>query len=375
MTYSIDSRTIQPGDTFIPVKGPNFDGHDFIDDVIKKGGKVLDVDLFEYAKKYRKKLKCKVIAITGSSGKTTVKDMLAAILGQKFKVTKTHENQNNEFGVPLTLLSADANTEYLIVEMGMRKKGDISFLTKIVQPDIVVVTNIGLTHIEFFTSQRQLCLGKAEIFRKAQKWQEQKRVSFINFNTPYHNLLVTKAEKNGYIALPFKGEDKLSENINLCYAVGQHLGLDAATINNGIETVETSSKRLKVLRTSTIRIIDDSYNSNPAGLEYAFTYLKKFKGRKIVVLGAMLELGKYSKKEHQKVEQLALNHDIDLCITLGEEFKVLNSKKLSIIHFESKKALHEYLKVECKFGDVILVKGSRGLKMEETVEFLRTIFL
>ena len=374
MKISIDSRTIQPGDTFIPVKGPNFDGRDFIDDVIKKGGKILDVDLFEYAKKYRQKLKCKVIAITGSAGKTTVKDMLATILSQQFNVTKTHENQNNEFGVPLTLLSANANTDFLIVEMGMRKKGDISFLTKIAQPDIVIITNIGLSHIEFFKTQRQLCLGKAEIFRNAHQWQMQKRHAFINFNTNYCDLLVSKAKKYDYIVLPFKGEDKLSENLNACYTVAQHLGLNDQLINKGIKHVETSSKRLKVIRTSKVRVIDDTYNSNPAGLEYAFSYLKKFKGRKMAILGSMLELGKHSKKEHQNVEQQALNHNIDLCLTYGDEFKFIKFKKVNFIHFESKAKLHEYLKVECKFGDVILVKGSRGLKMEETVEFLQSNF-
>lgn len=374
MKISIDSRNIQPGDTFIPVKGPRFDGRDFIDEVIKKGGKVLDVDLFDYAKKYRQKLTCKVIAITGSAGKTTVKDMLASILSQDYNVTKTHENQNNEFGVPLTLLSANATTDFLIVEMGMRKKGDLSFLTKIAQPDYVIMTNIGLSHIEFFKHQRQLSLGKAEIFRKASKWQTHKRHAFINFNTPYHELLVEKAQKAEYVVLPFKGEDKLAENINACYTIAQHLGVSNDLINQGIKQFQTSAKRLKLIRTSTVRIIDDTYNSNPAGVEYALTYLATFKGRKIAVLGSMLELGKHSEKAHQQIEALLMNSNIDLCVTFGEEFKPVKSKKVSIIHFEDKAAMHDYLKVECKFGDVILVKGSRGLKMEETVECLQSFF-
>lgn len=374
MKISIDSRTIQKGDIFIPVKGPNFDGHDFIEDVIKKGGKVLNVDLFEYAKSYRKKLNCKVIAITGSAGKTTAKDMISSVLSQRYSVTKTHENQNNEFGVPLTLLSADAKTDFLVVEMGMRKKGDIAFLTKIVQPDVVIITNIGLTHIEFFKNQRQLCLGKAEIFRKALAWQTKKRSCFINFNTPYHDVLVQKATKTGYSIFPFKGEDKLAENINLCYTVAKHFDMDEKAINNGIKAFQTSSNRLKLMSTRVIELIDDSYNSNPAAVDYALSYLKKFKGRKIAVLGSMLELGIFSKKEHQNVKDVAIQHQVDLLLTIGEEFKGLSSKDLAILHFEDKQSLHTYLKLECKQGDIVLVKGSRGLKMEETVEFLQSQF-
>ena len=125
MKVSIDSRTIEPGDYFIPVKGTHFDGRDFIPEVVEKGGNVLDVDLFSYAKKYRKRLSAKVIAVVGSAGKTTVKDMLYSVLSMSFNVVKTHENQNNEFGVPLTLLAADEETEFLIVEMGLRKKQDL----------------------------------------------------------------------------------------------------------------------------------------------------------------------------------------------------------------------------------------------------------
>jgi UDP-N-acetylmuramyl pentapeptide synthase len=178
----------------------------FIEDVIKKGGKVLNVDLFEYAKSYRKKLNCKVIAITGSAGKTTAKDMISSVLSQHYSVTKTHENQNNEFGVPLTLLSADAKTDFLVVEMGMRKKGDIAFLTKIVQPDVVIITNIGLTHIEFFKNQRQLCLGKAEIFRNALAWQTKKGVVLSILIHPIMMYWFKKQQKLAIVFSPLKAK-------------------------------------------------------------------------------------------------------------------------------------------------------------------------
>ncbi|RAP26766.1 hypothetical protein DID78_06550 [Candidatus Marinamargulisbacteria bacterium SCGC AG-343-D04] len=206
MKISIDSRTIQAGDTFIPVKGKNFDGRDFVDEVIKKGGHVLDVDLFDYAKKYRQKLACTVIGITGSAGKTTLKELLFSVLNTSYNVVKTFENQNNEFGVPLTLLSADDSTDILIVEMGMRKKKDIEFLTMMVQPDIVVFSGVGKTHIEFFRNQRQLALAKAEIFRAAKSWQKEKeRHAFLNSNGDYADLIEQKATKAGYILNPYGG--------------------------------------------------------------------------------------------------------------------------------------------------------------------------
>ena len=242
MKYSIDSRTIEPGDIFIPVKGPRFDGRDFIDDVIAKGGRVLDVNLFDYAKKYRQKLGCTVIGITGSAGKTTIKELAYSVLKHRYKVEKTFENQNNEYGVPLTLLSADMSTEILIVEMGMRKKKDLTFLTKMVQPDIIVFSGVGKTHIEFFSNQRQLALAKAEIFRKSNQWQSRKvRHAFINQNGAYHSLIVEKADKAGYNIHVYEGNDKLAENINVCYQIGYFFGIENALIQDGIQAFKPSA--------------------------------------------------------------------------------------------------------------------------------------
>ena len=166
VNYSIDTRTLEPGDIFIPIKGPRFDGRDFIDDAIKKGARVLDVDLAKFATNYRKKLKCYVIGVTGSAGKTTVKDLLTAILSQKYNVVSTSQNQNNEIGVPLTLLKADHQTDILIVEMAMRNLGDMTYLTKMVRPTHTVITNIGLSHIELLKTQRNVAKAKSEIFER-----------------------------------------------------------------------------------------------------------------------------------------------------------------------------------------------------------------
>ena len=165
MSYSIDSRSIQAGDWFIPVKGPRFDGHDYIADVLSKGARVLDVDLTTYATDFRKKtLKAIVIGITGSAGKTTVKDLIAAVLSTQFKVAKTAENQNNEIGVPLTLLNTPDDADFVVVEMGMRGRGQIKHLTQIAKPDWVLISSIGSTHIELLKTKRNIALAKAEIF-------------------------------------------------------------------------------------------------------------------------------------------------------------------------------------------------------------------
>ncbi len=371
MRVSIDSRTIQPGDYFIPVKGERFDGHLFIEEALKKGGRLLDVDLVSYAKKYRKKLKARVIGVTGSAGKTTVKDLLFSVLSQQFKVVATKENQNNEVGVPLTILSADEDTDVVIVEMGMRHKGDMSFLAQIVCPTDVVITGIGLSHVELFKSAADIARAKGEIFRNAQVWEGPSRNAYINFSSKSHNYLAKKAQSRGYHVFPYEGVDKPDQNMNLCYLVGRHFGLSDAQIQEGIATFQSSAHRLKRLPGLPFVLIDDTYNANPDGVEYALQYLKRFSGRKILVLGDMLELGSYTSQAHLDLIPHIIDAQIDVVFTFGVLAKVLEaSLSVSVSHFDTKEALHLALKDEVKPGDVILVKGSRGMKMEESVAFL-----
>ena len=371
MRVSIDSRTIQPGDYFIPVKGPRFDGRDFIAEVIQKGGHVLDVDLFDYAKKYRKKLTCKVVVIVGSAGKTTVKDMLAGVLSSHYKVTKTLQNQNNEYGVPLTVLAADDSTDILLVEMGLRKKGDLLFLTRLVQPDMVVFTGVGKSHIEFFKSQRQLALAKADVFQAALTWQKGvDRQCFLNGNSDFVELVQTKAIKAGYQPLIYTGDDKVSENINACFSVGGYFGLSQANIEQGVQRFKGSDHRMVTIKKGAITLLDDTYNSNPSGLLYAFQYFRRFEGRKIAVLGDMLELGRYSEQEHKNIKQWGIDNDIELFFLYGTAMRAVDRTQGDVLHYEDLDQLNDHLLAELKPGDVVLIKGSRGLKMERTVAFL-----
>jgi UDP-N-acetylmuramoyl-tripeptide--D-alanyl-D-alanine ligase len=371
MKISIDTRTIKPGEYFIPIKGPNHDGRQFIEEAINKGAKILDVDLLPYAKKYRKKLNCRVIAVTGSAGKTTIKDLLFAVLSEKYKVVKTLENQNNEIGVPLSILRADYDSEILILELGMRNKGEIAELTQIVRPTDVVITNIGVTHIEILKTQKRIAEAKAEVFRKQLNWEKSPRYAFINFSTPYYQVLQKKAEKNGYRVLPYTGQDKPDQNINLCYTLGQHFGLTHDQIGEGLKKYKNSEHRLAITKTKEITVIDDAYNANPDGVQFALQYLKRFNGRKILVLGEMRELGDRSEEEHVNIIQYALDANIAIIFTFGEKASVIKSNDITVYNFLDKKALHKSLLSEIKSGDIILIKGSRSTKMEETVDIVQ----
>ncbi len=370
MDICIDSRKIKPGQLFIPVKGPNFDGRDYIKDALQKGAQILDVDLETYAKKYRKKLKCQVIGITGSAGKTTAKDMLYYVLSQKFNVIRTEQNQNNEVGVPLTILKADSTTDILIVEMGMRKRGEIAHLTRMARPTHTIITSIGKTHIELLKTQRNIALAKSEIFQHPLKWEPKNRVAFVNFNTPYYALLKTKAETHGFKLLPFKGSTKIDQTINLCYTVGRQFGLSDAEIEQGLKQYRPSEHRMTIYKRASVTIIDDSYNANPDGVIYAMQHIKRIKGRKMVILGDMFELGDKAVKLHQDLIPEAIENEVSCIFTLGPLSSQIQSDEISIMNYLDKQKLHHDLLQEIKPGDVLLVKGSRGMKMEETVQFL-----
>jgi UDP-N-acetylmuramoyl-tripeptide--D-alanyl-D-alanine ligase len=374
MDICIDTRKLKPGQIFIPIKGPNFDGHDFIEDAIKKGAQILDVDLESYAKKYRKKLKCHVIGITGSAGKTTAKDMLYFILSQKFNVIRTEENENNEIGVPLTLLKADSTTDILIIEMGMRQRGEIAHLTRIARPTHTVITSIGNAHIENLKTQRNIALAKSEIFQHPTKDERKNRYAFINFNTPYYDVLKNRAQDHGFKLLPFKGSTKIDQTLNLCYSVGQHFGLTESEIEAGLKQYQPSKHRMAIYDLKNITIIDDCYNANPDGVIYAMQHIKRRKGRKMLVLGDMRELGDKSKELHQSLIPEAIENEISCIFTLGPQSQHMQSEEVSVMNYLDRDTLHKELLSEIKQGDVILIKGSRGMKMEETVAFLMEKF-
>lgn len=368
MNISIDTRTIQPGDIYIPVKGPNFDGHDFIPDAIKKGAaKVLDVRLDKFAFQYRKKLKCSVIAVTGSAGKTTVKDLVYYALRPHFNVIRTEENQNNEIGVPLTILRADFQTEIIIVEMGMRSSGEIGHLARIARPTHAIITNIGYAHIERLKTQRGIAVAKSEIFQKSLKW-EGDRWAYINSGSPYADFLSHRAQSRGFRVWPFSGIDRPDQNFNICYAVANHFGLSDVDIQKNLAHFQTSCHRWRVHYHQSITVIDDSYNANPDAYRYVFDRMRSINGRKLMIAGDMLELGSESNDQHGAIIQSAFESGIEIVFGYGPHFFAIPSNHRPYYAFTDRDELHALVLAELKPKDTIIVKGSRGMRMDITVD-------
>jgi UDP-N-acetylmuramoyl-tripeptide--D-alanyl-D-alanine ligase len=360
MSYSIDSRTIKPGDVFIPIKGERFDGHDFIEEVKKKGATVLDVDLAEYAKEKRKKINVPIIAVTGSAGKTTVKDMLTAVLGQKFKVYRSPENNNNEIGVPLALLNAPDDAEIIILEMAMRGLGQIEYLANIVEPTHAVITNIGYTHLELLHTREAIATAKSEVVRKGIK-------VFLNKKDDYFKFLEQQAEAKGALIYTFDYDSVLNANSSAVTAVAKLFEVSDEQITKALAGFQASGHRLRITDSKTIpgvKIIDDAYNSNPDAVVFALSFLKEQAGknRKIAVLGDMKELGAQEVQLHKNINV----NGIDLVITYGELAK--NIKHHKNFASDQKQLLIEYLKKELSPVDHILIKGSRSMKMEEIIQ-------
>ncbi len=370
MKIKIDSRTIESGDYFIPVKGPVHDGRDFIKEVEKKGGILLDVDLHDYTQVHRRTLTCPVIGVTGSAGKTTVKDLIAALLSSKYRVKKTLENQNNEVGVPLTVLSADDDTDVLVVEMGIRKKGDMTLLEQLVVPTHVVVTNIGLTHAEFLSSSEEIAEEKGQIFQKRPYWLKGDRIAYIQKNgqTP---ILVQKAVDAGFTVVEYTAETKAEENLVLAELIAKSFGLSEDEKEKGLAGFETSSHRMKRHQVGKTVLIDDTYNANPDGVRYALECLSREEGQKALILGSMLELGAQSKEAHLALIPKIKAAGVRQVYTVGTETQCMQGDhEVLITHFESKEALESAVKKDIRELDVILIKGSRGLKMESIVTCL-----
>jgi len=367
MAISIDTRTIQPGDWFIPVQGDQFNGRDFIPDAIKKGAKILDVDIQRYAKSYRKKLRCHVIGITGSAGKTTMKDTLYAVLSQRYRVVKTEENQNNQFGVPLTILKADFNTDILIVEMGMRGLGEIDELARIARPTHCLITTIGTTHIELLGSQYAIARAKTEIFLKALPWEISPRVAYLNESSPYYDYQMKRAKRAGFIPKLFGGLEKPEQNVNAAYLIGREFGLSDSEIRSGFDAYTPSSHRMISLSCQGVTVLDDSYNANPDGMTYALQQLKRQPGRHLLVVGDMLELGATADEAHQAVINEAIEANVSVIFSYGHHWAKVSPQGIPFEHFLTHQDLINRVLSELKKGDVVLVKGSRSMKMEQVV--------
>ncbi|MHB9041722.1 MAG: UDP-N-acetylmuramoyl-tripeptide--D-alanyl-D-alanine ligase [Melioribacteraceae bacterium] len=432
-TVEIDSRKVKKGSLFVAIKGEKFDGHDFVKDALKKGAAAVIIDskkfkkfssleipvitvddttkaFGELARIWRNKLSAKVISITGSNGKTTVKEMTAALLAEKYNVIKTEANNNNHIGVPLTILSADEKCEVLILEQGTNHFGEIPYSAKISQPDLSLITNIGDAHLEFLKSQEGIFKEKSALYdetnkhggtvflnmddqiisKKAGQYKSKVTYGFkgkvdvkgkiVGYTEDGRTeILIIYKDKKIKTVLPLYGESN-AKNFLAASAIALKLGLTPKQIINGVKNFKAVHGRLDVMKFKNAVLIDDTYNASPASVISAIELVKKIKTfkKKLFVLGDMYELGKNSPKIHKELAKL-FSADKNLTVlTTGNIMKHMHSElrknKVRSIHFYLREALALYLKYEEIENSVILVKGSRGMKMEEFENILETRF-
>lgn len=339
---------LNSGQFFIPLTTDEAEKKRLIAAAIQKGGRILEGDLWEAAKKYRRKLTCSVMAVAGTVGKTTTVRRLSALLGQRFSVATCHKNDPAEWAIPLAILRADSTTEILILECPCDSKGAMKQLASLIRPTHVVITNTGAMQANCQT----------ELFRPQLDWESSERVTFLNHMSPYYYRLHTKAEHQDFTVFPFEGETPLDQNLNLCEWVGRRFGLSADEITQGLLSAESNVYHPQVLTRYQATLIDDSLHCDPISVSYALSYLEKAKGRKLLVFSGMPNLGKFSKKQHLNVLDQALDVDVSVMFTVGEETQDLVSDAISLTHFEDKSALTETLLMEIKPGDVILIKAA-----------------
>lgn len=422
-----DSRKIKPGELFLALKGEHFDGHHFLQEAVKAGAAAVlvmeetgpfgDTPLIRtndtlkalgaIARFHRQRFKAPVIGITGSNGKTTTKDLVAAVLSQKFTIVKTEANYNNEIGLPLTLLEMDHQTEAVVVEMGMRGLGQIQNLANIAEPEIGLITNIGQAHLELLGSQANIAKAKGELLQSLppngiavlngdDPWIRQMSIphqvhpiwfgldssdldyqGFITRDTGHEILFQVDGKGDKFeISLPLPGRLNVY-NALAAVAIGRILGLSIPEIQQGLAAPALTGGRLKVLNHNQLRIIDDTYNASPVSVKAALEVLCRMSGpgKKIAVLADMLELGDASINFHFNVGVYAAELGVDHLLAYGdlarkyvEGFTSITPGKAE--YFSNKSDLIRALKAMAHPGDSLLVKGSRSMKMEEVVEAL-----
>ena len=400
----IDSRSISEGSIFFAIKGENFDGNKFAYEALKNGSKiaVIDSDHINFNKNdniikvddslktlqnlalfHRKSMKSKILAITGSNGKTTSKELIHSILSTSYKTISTDGNFNNHIGVPLSLLRIKDDTEFSVIELGANNFGEINFLSKITEPDYGYITNFGKAHLEGFKNISGVIKGKTELYN----WLiENDKTLILNYDDPEQ----LKFKSSNHFSFGSKLNSKHvfetidSKNVsvkcdgivyktnlygdynfsNICCAIsiGLEFGIKPKLIQEKLKHYSSKNNRSELIKINNKNIVLDAYNANPTSIECAIKSFVKNKGTKALVLGDMFELGESSAIEHKKIIDIANKLNIDRCIFIGEEFFKVKHDSSKNIFFKTKEDFYE-------LGDIIkeeniLIKGSRGMQME-----------
>lgn len=411
-TVSTDTRKISKQDLFFALKGDSFDGNTFTQQAINNGAKYVVIDNSEYAHLpqtilvedvlktlqhlaafHRLYLNIPIIALTGSNGKTTTKELINAVLSQKHNTMATVGNLNNHIGVPLTLLSMTKQTEIGIVEMGANHLKEIEFLCDIAKPDYGYITNFGKAHLEGFGSIEGVIKGKSELYSYLTK---NNKLIFVNVldslqveKTGYSNTftfgdskVVSDVSVNFIEAQPFvtcqynnfKIESQLIgeynfNNIAAAIAIGSYFKVEYKDIKVAIESYSPKNNRSQVLERGTNKIILDAYNANPTSMRAALLNFEKQSGNKIAILGDMFELGSQATIEHQNIVDLGRSLNINQLIFIGENFyqSKIDSKKA--IKYKSFMDFKDKFSTSLK-NSIILIKGSRGMALERILDIL-----
>lgn len=406
-----DTRKIVPGCLFFALKGEKFDGNTFTVEALEKGASHVVIDNINYldnsgktilcgnvlkmlqklANFHRKNLKLPVLAITGSNGKTTTKELVQAVLAQKFRVAATQGNLNNHIGVPLTLLSMTSEDEIGIVEMGANHLKEIEMLAEIAEPDYGYITNFGKAHLEGFGSLEGVIRGKTELYKHL---KSHGKVAFVNANDP-NQLELSKSlkrirfgneEQDHYIALKdsretvivqYGGEEIVSNlvglynfhNIAAAIAIGAYFEVPTQKIKMAIEAYIPEMNRSQIVQKDGKRIILDAYNANPTSMMAAIENLQQAPGdQKVLILGDMFELGKSAAHEHQEITNYLEKNDFGKVYLVGSNFFGTESDAPHIERFENFEALKEYLLNHPLPASQLLIKGSRGMALERILE-------
>jgi UDP-N-acetylmuramoyl-tripeptide--D-alanyl-D-alanine ligase len=428
---STDTRAIGQGDCFIALRGPHFDGHDFVQDAAERGASAAVVSyptraanspsalallqvqdtltaLHKLATNYRRLMppSTRIIAVTGSSGKTTTKEMIAAVLGQRFQVIKTDGNKNNHIGLPLNLLRLDPCYDFGVFELGTNHPGEIAQLAELCRPEVGVVTNVGLAHAEFLGDEAGVAREKGALIEALpadgfavlnadDRWHAELRARMrgtvvmvgieqfadirasdiqINGDVKFR-LNLAKKREDVVIRLHTLGRHQIYNALQAA-AVGTIHGLDLDEIREGLETMEFPVMRMQPIERAGIRFVNDCYNANVVSMKAALQMLAETpcRGRKVAVLGEMLELGAHRCQAHLDLGAQAAGSGLALLVTVGEAGQLIADGAVRrgmeahrVLPVADAAQAAELLRWLLRDGDFVLLKGSRGVKLEEIV--------
>jgi UDP-N-acetylmuramoyl-tripeptide--D-alanyl-D-alanine ligase len=415
-TICTDTRQIIKDSLFIALKGERFNANHFVEEAINQGCKyaisddykgdderIIVVDntlkiLQQLSHYHRKKMNVKVIGITGSNGKTTTKELIAAVLGEKYKIIYTQSNYNNHIGVPLTLLNIKPETEIAIVEMGANHPGEIDFLCSLADPDYGIITNVGKAHLEGFGSFESVIQTKTELYRfiKAKNgtifvnhdnhilFEHAANINYFSYGmNAKANVITTYYEANPFLNINWKAQNNDQiysiktnliglynwENVLAAVCIGHYFKVEPQKIKYAIENYIPSNHRSQWLTIGSNNILMDAYNANPTSMQLA---LKNFIAlpfkNKCLILGDMKELGNYEKEEHQNILNIIEQNTFDKVFLVGPVFSELN-KNSNYLTFENVEQLINYLNINPLTNSTILIKGSHGIHLEKLMDF------